>query len=54
MKVAVVLSGELRTFDECYPSMREHILDRNDYDKAKSLFGWRTTVDVMDWIRNAN
>lgn len=32
MKVAVVLSGELRTFDECYPSMREHILDRNDCD----------------------
>jgi len=30
MRSAIILSGQLRNFDECYPSLKEHILDHND------------------------
>jgi len=30
MKTAIVLSGQLRNFDECFPSFKANILDHND------------------------
>ena len=29
MKVAICISGLYRTFDECYPTIKEHIIDNN-------------------------
>jgi len=56
MKVAVILSGELRCFEDCYPSLVSNILDYNDCDvflhmysdddteRAKELYEPRSTI----------
>lgn len=53
LEIARVIAEDERSI--CFMPKREgearHSLA--DCDKAKSLFGWRATVDVMDWIRNA-
>ncbi len=32
MKTAIILSGQLRNFEQCYPSLKAHILDHNECD----------------------
>lgn len=32
MKSALILSGQIRNFEECFPSLKKHILDCNDVD----------------------
>ena len=47
-KIAICLSGYLRTFKECYPSMLENVIQDNDvdifihtYDKVGLSKGWK-------------
>jgi len=40
MKTAVILSGDPRTYTDCFPSLRSNILSTNDCD----VFPVKTTV----------
>lgn len=61
MKVAITLSGDVRNFDECYPSLESNILNYNDCDiffhayeeervnEAVKLFNpKKTIIDLKD------
>ena len=56
-KIAMCISGYLRTFKECYPSIEKNILDGNDidifihtYDKIGNSSGWRSPIDLSENI----
>lgn len=45
MKTAILLSGKLRDFKNCYPSLRHHILDRNDCDLFLQAYAEEPEID---------
>ena len=56
-KIAMCISGYLRTFEECYPSILENIIQDNDvdifihtYDKIGNSSGWRSPIDLSENI----
>ena len=56
-KIALCLSGYLRTFEECYPSILKNIIADNDvdifihtYDKIGNSSGWRFPIDLCQDI----
>lgn len=56
-KIAICISGYLRTFEECYPSILENVIQDNDvdifihtYDKLGNSSGWRHPIDLSDNI----
>lgn len=56
-KIAICISGYLRTFEECYPSILKNIIDDNDvdifihtYEKLGNSSGWRHTIDLSEDI----
>lgn len=56
-KIAMCISGYLRTFEECYPSIKKNIIDGNDidifihtYDKIGNSSGWRHPIDLSQDI----
>ena len=56
-KIAMCISGYLRTFEECYPTIYKNILQDNDidifihtYDKLGNSSGWRHPIDLKDDI----
>jgi len=56
-KIAMCISGYLRTFEECYPSIKKNILDGNDidifihtYNKIGNSSGWRDPIDLSEDI----
>lgn len=63
-KIALCLSGYLRTFEECYPSILKNIIADNDvdifihtYDKIGNSSGWRYPIDLsqninMEFLEN--
>ena len=63
-KIALCLSGYLRTFEECYPSILKNIIADNDvdifihtYDKIGNSSGWRFPIDLsqdinMEFLEN--
>lgn len=63
-KIAICISGYLRTFKECYPTIEKNIIRDNDvdifihtYDKVGNSSGWRHPIDLsedidMDFLQN--
>jgi hypothetical protein len=56
-KIAMCISGYLRTFEECYPSILKNIIQDNDidifihtYDKLGNSSGWRHPIDLSEDI----
>jgi len=56
-KIAMCISGYLRTFEECYPSILKNIIQDNDvdifihtYDKIGNSSGWRHPIDLSENI----
>lgn len=56
-KIALCISGYLRTFEECYPSIFKNIIEDNDvdifihtYDKIGNSSGWRSPMDLSEDI----
>ena len=56
-KIAMCISGYLRTFEECYPSILKNIIQDNDidifihtYDKIGNSSGWRYPIDLSEDI----
>ena len=56
-KIALCISGYLRTFEECYPSILKNIIQDNDvdifihtYDKNGNSSGWRYPIDLSENI----
>lgn len=56
-KIAMCISGYLRTFKDCYPTIKKNILDGNDidifihtYDKIGNSSGWRHPIDLSEDI----
>lgn len=56
-KIAMCISGYLRTFEECYPSILENIIQDHDvdifihtYDKIGNSSGWRHPIDLSQDI----
>ena len=56
-KIAMCISGYLRTFKECYPTIKKNIIDGNDidifihtYDKWGNSSGWRHPIDLSEDI----
>lgn len=56
-KIALCISGYLRTFEKCYPSIKKNILDGNDvdifihtYNKKGNSSGWRHAIDLTEKI----
>jgi hypothetical protein len=56
-KIAMCISGYLRTFKECYPSIKKNLIDDNDidifihtYDKVGNSSGWRSPIDLTEDI----
>ena len=56
-KIAICISGYLRTFEECYPSISKNIIEGNDvdifihtYDKIGNSSGWRHPIDLTEDI----
>jgi len=52
-KIAMCISGYLRTFEDCYPSIYKNIIKDNDidifihtYDKIGNSSGWRHPIDL--------
>ena len=57
MKIALCLSGYLRTFKDCWPSIKENLIQDNDvdifihtYDKIGNSSGWRSPIDLSENI----
>ena len=57
MKIALCLSGYLRTFKECWPSIKENLIQNNGvdifihtYDKLGHSSGWRSPIDLSENI----
>jgi len=63
-KIAICISGYLRTFEDCYPTIKNNIIRDNDvdifihtYDKIGNSSGWRHPIDLseninMDFLEN--
>lgn len=56
-KIAICISGYLRTFKECYPTIEKYIIRDNDvdifihtYDKLGNSSGWRHPIDLSENI----
>jgi hypothetical protein len=56
-KIAMCISGYLRTFKECYPSILKNIIQDHDvdifihtYDKLGNSSGWRHPIDLSEDI----
>lgn len=56
-KIAICISGYLRTFEECYPTILKNIIQDNDvdifihtYDKIGNSSGWRSPIDFSEDI----
>jgi hypothetical protein len=56
-KIALCLSGYLRTFEDCWPSIKENLIQDNDvdifihtYDKLGHSSGWRHPIDLSEDI----
>lgn len=56
-KIALCISGYLRTFKDCYPSILENVIQDNDvdifihtYDKLGHSKGWRDPIDLSEDI----
>jgi len=56
-KLAICISGYLRTFKECYPSILKNVIQDNDcdifihtYDKIGNSSGWRSPIDLSENI----
>lgn len=56
-KIAICISGYLRTFKECYPSIKKNIMQNHDvdifihtYDKLGNSSGWRHPIDLSENI----
>ena len=56
-KIALCISGYLRTFKECYPTILENVIQDNDvdifihtYDKLGNSSGWRHPIDLSQDI----
>jgi len=56
-KIAMCISGYLRTFEECYPTIFKNIIEDNDidifihtYDKLGNSSGWRHPIDLSEDI----
>ena len=56
-KIAMCISGYLRTFKDCWPSIKKNIIDGNDidifihtYDKLGNSSGWRHPIDLSQDI----
>ena len=56
-KIAMCISGYLRTFEECWPSIKKNIIDGNDidifihtYDKLGNSKGWRHPMNLTEDI----
>lgn len=56
-KIAICISGYLRTFEECYPSILKNIIQDNDvdifihtYNKIGNSSGWRHPIDLSEDI----
>lgn len=54
-KIAICISGYLRTFEECYPTIFKNIIQNNDvdifihtYDKLGNSSGWRHPIDLSE------
>lgn len=51
MKTAVLLSGDVRTFRDCYPSLKANILDKNDCDLYLHLYNNSDMQEVLNTYR---
>lgn len=49
-KVAVQLFGHLRTYKECYQSLKEHLLDKYDCD-VFCILGTQSTIQLKHGIQ---
>ena len=56
-KIALCISGYLRTFEECYPTILKNIIQDNDvdifihtYNKIGNSSGWRHPIDLSEDI----
>lgn len=56
-KIALCISGYLRTFEDCYPSILENVIQDNNvdifihtYDKIGHSSGWRSPIDLSENI----
>jgi len=56
-KIALCISGYLRTFKECWPTIMENVIQDNDvdifihtYDKIGHSKGWRDPIDLSEDI----
>jgi len=54
-KIALCISGYMRTFKDCYPSILENLIQDNDvdifihtYDKVGNSSGWRSPIDLSE------
>jgi hypothetical protein len=47
MKIAILLSGEPRTFRECYPSLESNILSKNECDIFLHMYDDNDTSEVL-------
>lgn len=48
MKTAIIISGDVRTFRDCYPSLRSCILTHNDCDLFLHMYRDENTEEVLN------